>query len=110
MDKCSIYIALCDWPSQFIVNTANNKFVDFNSSSIIAYGELSDEQASQTNMPAYERFEIDIKYRDTNRKPTYILIVASSSKYGDYFTGGEGSTLYLDELELSFDYNPKSFE
>ena len=61
-------------------------------------------------MPAYERFEIDIKYRDTNRKPTYILIVASSSKYGDYFTGGEGSTLYLDELELSFDYNPKSFE
>lgn len=110
MDKCSIYIALCDWPSQFIVNTANNKFVDFNSSSIIAYGELSDEQASQTNMPAYERFEIDIKYRDTTRKPTYILIVASSSKYGDYFTGGEGSTLYLDELELSFDYNPKSFE
>ena len=85
-------------------------FVDFNSSSIIAYGELSDEQASQTNMPAYERFEIDIKYRDTTRKPTYILIVASSSKYGDYFTGGEGSTLYLDELELSFDYNPKSFE
>ena len=112
MDKCSIYIALCDWPAPFLVNTAQNTFVDLstNNSSIIAYGELSDEQASQTNMPAYERFEIDIKYRDTTRKPTYILIVASSSKYGDYFTGGEGSTLYLDELELSFDYNPKSFE
>lgn len=112
MDKCSIYIALCDWTAPFAVNTQTSTFVDLstNNSSIIAYGELSDEQARQTNMPAYERFEIDIKYRDTNRKPSYILIVASSSKYGDYFTGGEGSTLYLDELELSFDYNPKSFE
>jgi len=30
------------------------------------------------------------------------LIVASSSKYGDYFTGGDGSTLWIDEFELGF--------
>lgn len=112
MDKCSIYIALCDWTAPFHVNTQTGTFVDLSSSnrSILAYGELSDAEASRTNMSAYEKFEIDIKYRDVTRKPTYILIVASASKYGDYFTGGVGSTLYLDEFELSFDYNEKSFE
>lgn len=109
MDKCSIYIALCDWTEPFRVNTGSSKFVDLNSPDIIAYGELSDAEASQTDMQEYKRFEIDIKYRDLTRKPTYILIVASASKYGDYFTGGEGSTLYVDEFELSFDYNAASF-
>ena len=36
-------------------------------------------------------------------KPTYILIVASASKYGDYFTGSTSSVLLLDEFELLFD-------
>ncbi len=109
MDKCSIYIALCDWETAFRVNTQTGTFVDLNASDIIAYGELSDAEASQTDMQEYKRFEIDIKYRDLTRKPTYILIVASASKYGDYFTGGEGSTLYIDEFELGFDYNAASF-
>ena len=109
MDKCSIYIALCDWQTAFRVSTGNKQFVDLNASDIIAYGELSDAEASQTDMQEYKRFEIDIKYRDLTRKPTYILIVASASKYGDYFTGGEGSTLYIDEFELGFDYNAASF-
>ena len=109
MDKCSIYIALCDWETAFRVNTQTGTFVDLNASDIIAYGELSDAEASRTDMPEYQKFEIDIKYRDLTRKPTYILIVASASKYGDYFTGGKGSTLYIDEFELSFDYNAASF-
>ena len=109
MDKCSIYIALCDWQTAFRVSTGNKQFVDLNSPDIIAYGELSDAEASRTDMPEYQKFEIDIKYRDLTRKPTYILIVASASKYGDYFTGGVGSTLYIDEFELSFDYNAASF-
>lgn len=110
MDKCSIYIVLCDWTAPYVVNTQNGDFVDLSSPSILAYGELSDAEASREDMPEYEKFEIDIKYRDTNRKPSYILIVASASKYGDYFTGGVGSTLYIDEFELSFDYNENSFK
>ena len=109
MDKCSIYIALCDWETAFRVNTQTGTFVDLNSPDIIAYGELSDAEASRTDMTEYQKFEIDIKYRDLTRKPTYILIVASASKYGDYFTGGVGSTLYIDEFELGFDYNAASF-
>ncbi|WP_075559844.1 PCMD domain-containing protein [Parabacteroides timonensis] len=112
MDKCSIYIVLCDWTAPFAVNTQKGQFVDLstNNTSILAYGELSEAEASRTGMTEYEKFEIDIKYRDTNRKPSYILIVASASKYGDYFTGGEGSKLYIDEFELGFDYNEKSFK
>lgn len=108
-DKCSIYIVLCDWTAPFTVNTKTGTFVDFSASYVLAYGELSDAEASRT-MDEYQKFEIDIKYRNIKKKPTYILIVASSSKYGDYFTGGVGSTLYLDEFELSFDYNNESFE
>lgn len=35
--------------------------------------------------------------------PNILSLVATASKYGDYFTGGEGSTLYLDEMELTYD-------
>jgi hypothetical protein len=31
-------------------------------------------------------------------------LVASASKYGDYFTGGEGSLLTIDEFEFDYDY------
>ncbi|MCQ4905938.1 PCMD domain-containing protein [Odoribacter splanchnicus] len=31
------------------------------------------------------------------------MIVASASKYVDYFTGGEGSVLLIVEFELGFD-------
>lgn len=107
-DSCSIYIALCDWTAPFEVNTSKKNFVDLNASYVLAYGELSKDKISK-KMDDYEKFTIDIKYRDLTRKPTYILIVASASKYGDYFTGGEGSTLYIDEFELQYDYNPASF-
>ena len=39
--------------------------------------------------------------------PKYIIVVASSSKYGDYMEGGKGSTMWLDDLELVY---PKSME
>ena len=35
--------------------------------------------------------------------PTYIVISAAASRYGDYFTGGRGSTLYVDEFEFIYD-------
>ena len=48
----------------------------------------------------YKKFSIDIKYRKTDVTPSYIVVVAAASRYGDYFTGGKGSTLYIDEVEL----------
>lgn len=102
-DSCSVYIALTDWDAPFAVNTGENKFVDFNADYIIAYGELDKSLVSPaTAMESYQPFTIDILYRSLTRKPTYILIVCSSSKYGDYFTGSENSVLLLDEFDLIY--------
>jgi len=65
---------------------------------VIAYGEF----ISAKTISGYEEYTIRLDYRDY-RKPKYLVIVATASKYGDYFTGGEGSTLYLDEMELTYD-------
>lgn len=102
-DSCSVYIALTDWTAPFQVNTGKGTFVDFNADYIIAYGELDKSLASPTTaMQSYQPFTIDILYRDLTRKPKYILIVCSSSKYGDYFTGSTNSVLYLDEFDLIY--------
>lgn len=101
MDICQIQILLTDWDKPFTVNTVNGDFVDFdNDPHIIAYGKLEDN----TSSASYKEFEIKLKYRDTERTPKYIVITACASKYGDYFTGGVGSTLLVDEFE--FVYNP----
>ena len=55
-----------------------------------------------TAMESYQPFTIDILYRDLKRKPKYVLIVCSSSKYGDYFTGSTSSVLLLDEFDLTY--------
>ena len=101
-DSCSIYIAMTSWDEPFQVSTGENKFVDFNDKAIIAYGELTKEEMSPESMSDYQPFTIDLRYRDLETKPKYILIVCSSSKYGDYFTGSTGSKLLIDELELIF--------
>lgn len=101
MDICQIQILLTDWDQPFTVNTNSGTFVDFdNDPHIIAYGKMEDN----TSSASYKEFEIKLKYRDTERTPKYIVITACASKYGDYFTGGVGSTLLVDEFE--FVYNP----
>lgn len=98
LDSCYIYIALfADWTAPFRVNTQTATFVDL--STAIAYGEMKDSR----RMEEFEEFTINLEYRDKTRKPKYILIVATASKYGDYFTGAEGSKLWIDEFELGFD-------
>ena len=54
----------------------------------------------------WKEFNIDLKYRTLTTKPTHIIIVCSSSKYGDYFTGSTGSLMYLDDLELVYGDTP----
>lgn len=97
-DNCSIRIWLTDWTSQFSVNTSAKKFLEDNDKSIIASASLfSDKTDSE-----WQQFEIPLEYRD-DRKPTYIEIACAASRYGDYFTGGVGSVLLVDELELVYE-------
>ena len=101
-DTCAIYIALGDWTEPIEIRTrpTNRKLFDKNDEHIIAYAEMY----SGTTVTEYKKFELNLDYRVTNRVPTYIVIVCSASKYGDYFVGGRGSTLHVDELSLDYDY------
>lgn len=100
-DSCHIYMALFDWTGPFRVNTTKGIFVDltWKNESMIAFGEMKTNQATDT----YKAFNVQLQYRDYFKRPTYILIVASASKYGDYFTGSTSSVLLLDECELVFE-------
>lgn len=80
--------------------------------SAIAFGEFTNEKIEngvdrtpQTTMSGYLPFDITMKYFDANKtkKPTYVVVVFSASKYGDYFTGGTGSRLLIDDVELSYE-------
>ena len=64
---------------------------------IIAYGRVAVSEDTE----GFINFEMPLEYRST-RKPTKIVIVASSSALGDYFTGGRGSVLHLDEFEFVY--------
>lgn len=104
-DMNSIYIALSDADAPYTVNTKEGTFVDFdNDPNIIAYGELPVSECVTTS--GWKEFTIDLVYRDLTRKPKYIIIVASASKYGDYFTGSSGSVMYIDDFELVYGDEP----
>lgn len=98
-DYCSIYIVLGDWKSRVKIDTNEGIFLDIeNDPNIIAYAELSTNEDSGSE---YLPFRLPLEYRN-DRTPTQILIVASSCKYGDYFTGSSNSLLYIDEFSLEY--------
>ena len=97
MDTGHVFVLLTDWAEPFKVSPPAT-LVDFdNDPAIIGYGKLVfDHETSE-----YEHFTLKIDYRN-DRTPKYIVIVASSSSLGDYFTGGDGSILYLDEFSFLY--------
>lgn len=111
MDIGQIQVILADWDKnkwegypegaidekgRFHVINSSNQFVDFeNDPAIIGYANFEFNEW----MDSYQEFDIPIVYRN-DRKPSVVVICAASSRYGDFFTGGTGSVLYLDEFVL----------
>ena len=46
-------------------------------------------------------FDIPIEYRN-EKMPKYVVITVAASKLGAYFTGGNGSTMYVDEFQFNY--------
>lgn len=99
-DTAIVYVALTDWDAPIEVHT-KDKTTLFSKSDphIIAYGELIIDE----NVNDWTNYKIRLDYRSLSRKPKYILIVASASKYGDYYTGSTDSILWLDDFELIYE-------
>ena len=95
-----VQVFITDWSSPFRISTSSGTFIDFdNDSGIIARGVLDLSATS-----GYMEFVIPLTYRSITRIPRYVVIAASASKYGDYFTGSTSSVMYVDEF--SFIYDP----
>lgn len=125
-DKCAIYIALTDNAGLTGADFGNTAYeinnnateqpekyiykntIDFSEKNkdVIAYGSITDEEAKgsfdENGAVVWKEFTIDLKYRDLTRKPKYIIVVASASKYGDFFTGSASSVMYIDDFELVY--------
>lgn len=99
MDTAQIQVFLTDWEKPFLVSTSTETFVDIeNDPNIIAVGEIRTDADTQGK---YVEFECVLEYRN-DRKPKYIVAVACASLYGDYFTGGVGSVMHVDEWEFVY--------
>ncbi len=94
-DKCHVYIYLENWRGA----TARPKEADRD---IVAYGEFKTD-ASTTD---YQQFVINLEYRTTTIKPTHIVLVATSSVYGERYCGATGSKLWIDALSFDYDTAP----
>ena len=97
MDKAAVSIVLSDWEEQFVVSPPDQLLDYENDPGVIGYGRIFFDK----DMTGYEKFHLDITYR-SDRTPTMITIVTTSSYLGDYFTGGSGSIIYFDEFKLLY--------
>lgn len=108
-DSCQVYIALADWEPEeykgqkypYIIRTRPGEtqhLFNVNDSHIIAYAQMT----KGDNVTSWTKATLELEYRYTDRAPKYILVVAASSKYGDYFTGGDSSKLMLDNFNLEY--------
>lgn len=100
MDEGIIYVALTTGTSKILTKTA--QLFNPDGDDVIAYGEIvfTEEFGSSSEM---RKFEITLQPKKLYNlsKATYIVLTASASRYGDYFTGGE-SEMYLDDLQLEY--------
>ena len=110
-DKAFFYVALGDWKLQsfegkeypVIIKTkaSERQLFDKEDPAIIAYTEMTVSESTAGD--GLIEFELDLDYRTLERKPTHIVVVASASKYGDFFTGSSSSKLWMDDIELIYE-------
>lgn len=112
LDKGIIYIALLDnsisqtdsgktYPVIVKTKAADRQLFNKNAANVIAYGELIFNEATAGD--GMIEFEIPLVYNRTDVKPSFILCTASASIGGDYFVGGQDSSMWLDDLELVYE-------
>ncbi len=101
-DTAVVWIALIDSPQPFEIRTnpKNRQLFDPDGPEVVGYGIVQ----LGRDITDWEKITVPVNYKSTSRVPKYVLVVASASKYGDYFTGGNGSLLYVDDFSLDYFY------
>lgn len=102
-DLGQIFIALSTEPVE-IRTKKSSKLFNKDDACILAYGEKTFEDDYDDN-GNLKQVEIPLDYKESakSKKSLYLIIVCTASKYGDYFEGGRGSTMYVDDFELVYE-------
>ncbi len=104
LDQGQIYVALSTEPVEIRTKSSNQKLFNPEDNCILAYGQVTfiNDFGSDGSL---QKVEIPLEYyeRAKSTPAKYLIIVASASKYGDFFSGGPGSVMYLDDFELVYE-------
>lgn len=92
-----IEVILTDWTGPDHVITTEEPFIDAEKNPHVIGRAVLDLGATEDYVP----FEIPLGYRN-GKTPKYAFIFVTSSRYGAFFTGGSGSTLYVDEFRFNY--------
>ena len=97
-DEGSIDVSLLDCKSLSAIDTAKEKFVEAEKNpDCVGFGKLILKEDTK----GYVKFELNIEYKN-DKTPTYIVIAATPSRYGEFFTGSSDSVLYVDEWQFNY--------
>ena len=117
-DQAIVYVSVGDWtgmdyngtPWSFVVKTKGAASLfstspdTYSGKGIVAYGEKIFSEAIGGESMVEVTIPLDYEhYGKDTRKPTSIILVASASRYGDYFCGSTGSKLWIDDVELVYE-------
>lgn len=89
--------------SPYCIDTRDEStFIRPGGKDMVAYGEYLMTESVTT----WQQVTVPITYVATDRIPTHVLVVGTASRLGDYFSGSTKSELWIDDLELLYDWQP----
>ena len=97
-DVGRIEVILTDWEGPKHIDTTKEPFVDAEKDPHVIGRAVLDLKGETDG---YIPFEIPIDYR-SGKTPRYAFIFVTPSRYGANFTGGSGSTVYVDEFRFNY--------
>ena len=97
-DVGRIEVILTDWDGLKHIDTTKEPFVDADKDPHVIGRAVLDLEGETDG---YVPFEIKFDYR-SGKTPKYAFIFVTPSRYGASFTGGSGSTLYVDEFRFNY--------
>ena len=101
-DEGQIYVA---FTTGIVTVDTSKESTLFNkdSESVLGYGEFN-FTGNYGDDNSLKELVIPVKWKTgaSKTKPTHMIIVCSASRYGDYFEGGNGSVMYVDDFEFVY--------
>ncbi len=115
IDQGQVYVALTTAPIEVRTKASNRKLFPASATNeegdpaedydkVVAYGQVTWSDAFGPDN-GLKTLEIPFTYKSNanTTRPLYLVIVASASKFGDFYCGSAESVMYLDDFELVYE-------